>query len=53
MRDRGDNTCSVLWHREGLEAEDGTAGIVTVLQQALRDGSEDTGSEGRDGWRLC
>lgn len=42
MRERGDNrdnTCSVLWHsREGQKAEDGTADIVTVLQQALRGG---------------
>lgn len=43
--------CSLLWQsREGLKAEDGTAGIVTVLQQALRDGEtrEETGSEGRE-----
>lgn len=42
---------SLLWQsREGLKAEDDTAVIVTVLQQALRDGEtrEDTSSEGRE-----
>lgn len=42
--------CSLMWQsREGLKAEVDTAGIVIVLQQALRNGEtgEDTGSEGR------
>lgn len=40
-----------LWQsREGVKAEDVTAGIVKVLQQDLRGGEtrEDTGSEGRE-----
>lgn len=43
--------CGLLWQsREGLKAEDDTAGIVMVLQQALRDEEtrEDAGSEGRE-----